>query len=315
MPTAPNLALLGDIGNPATESGYQSYRDFLLLQASRFERVFVLCGNHEYYSAGEFPVSFIQDRVRAICAMRPNLYYLERNAVVVDNVRVLGCTLWTNVDEDDRGSVSRVMRDYVEICVDDDSAEAILIQGENQKELADYEEKKQIILQKDRELEAITGIATPPEKLFKNLPKPEPFTPTRELQVIDTLRWHLRDVEWIQTELKQAAALGQTVVVLTHHAPLFQDELERDATSAAYATDLTQMFNPSQKDYLPIALWAFGHTHICSDQVLGHTRVVSNPCGYRGAMSRFRHKFVVDLGAPLQSQLSHPEFEHDVDLS
>ena len=45
-PTAPILALLGDIGSPLQPI----YRDFLLMQAQRFKAVLVLSGNHEYYS-------------------------------------------------------------------------------------------------------------------------------------------------------------------------------------------------------------------------------------------------------------------------
>jgi metallophosphoesterase superfamily enzyme len=43
------LCLLGDIGLPAgKECDANDYRDYLLKQASRFENVIVLTGNHEY---------------------------------------------------------------------------------------------------------------------------------------------------------------------------------------------------------------------------------------------------------------------------
>lgn len=40
-----SLALLGDIGYPSL----RDYEAFLLHQAQRFERIFVLAGNHEFY--------------------------------------------------------------------------------------------------------------------------------------------------------------------------------------------------------------------------------------------------------------------------
>lgn len=42
----PNLALLGDIGRPFEAS----YIDFLDAQAKKFENVFVVAGNHEFYN-------------------------------------------------------------------------------------------------------------------------------------------------------------------------------------------------------------------------------------------------------------------------
>ena len=46
VPKAPVLALLGDIGLAKTES----LEKFLLLQATRFEHVLFVAGNHEYYN-------------------------------------------------------------------------------------------------------------------------------------------------------------------------------------------------------------------------------------------------------------------------
>lgn len=45
-PEAPFLALLGDIGLTA-ESDYRTY---LLKQSEKFEKVFVIAGNHEFYN-------------------------------------------------------------------------------------------------------------------------------------------------------------------------------------------------------------------------------------------------------------------------
>ena len=42
---APYLALCGDIGNPATDA----YARILNEQAERFEKIFVIAGNHECY--------------------------------------------------------------------------------------------------------------------------------------------------------------------------------------------------------------------------------------------------------------------------
>jgi len=44
---APYLFLVGDIGYPASEN----YQKFLLAQSERFKGVFVVAGNHEFYTS------------------------------------------------------------------------------------------------------------------------------------------------------------------------------------------------------------------------------------------------------------------------
>lgn len=53
-----------------------------------------VAGNHEFYA---------YDRVQTIAEMREaavqqNVHFLENNAVVIDGVRFLGCTLWTDFE-------------------------------------------------------------------------------------------------------------------------------------------------------------------------------------------------------------------------
>ncbi len=71
---APVLALLGDIGDPGTEA----YADFLKCQATRFERVLVLCGNHEAYGR---TLEEAEHLIRDCCASVPGLTFLQHTAV------------------------------------------------------------------------------------------------------------------------------------------------------------------------------------------------------------------------------------------
>jgi len=87
---APYLALLGDIGRPSDPV----YCSFLLEQANRFQKVFVLPGNHEYYK------SSIQDAkidLAKACAQHPNLLQLDRTSMVIDGVRIVGATFWQRI--------------------------------------------------------------------------------------------------------------------------------------------------------------------------------------------------------------------------
>lgn len=105
--TAPYLALLGDIGDPWTET----YRKFLLRQAERFELVYVLCGNHEPYKRTNNQAN---EMVRNICKKIPDkLIHLDmtRHDFSKDIV-VLGCTLWSRVSETQRPTVGCFLADY-----------------------------------------------------------------------------------------------------------------------------------------------------------------------------------------------------------
>ncbi|MER2219624.1 metallophosphoesterase [Methylobacterium brachiatum] len=71
---------------------------------------------------------------------------------------------------------------------------------------------------------------------------------------------------------------GPTVVV-SHHAPHpvgIAPGYARDPLSAAFASDLTGVIGTGAPD-----LWVFGHTHHPVDRVVGATRLVANPHGYR----------------------------------
>ena len=71
---------------------------------------------------------------------------------------------------------------------------------------------------------------------------------------------------------------GPTVVV-THHAPSRQSLMDPNriqALDAAYASDLEAMIVQRQPE-----LWIHGHVHTPRDYMVGETRVVCNPRGYR----------------------------------
>jgi Icc-related predicted phosphoesterase len=71
-------------------------------------------------------------------------------------------------------------------------------------------------------------------------------------------------------------------VVVSHHAPTFvsvhemyrQDRL----MNGGYASDLSDFI----LDRPSIKLWVHGHMHTPSDYMMGETRVVANPRGYKG---------------------------------
>ena len=74
-PSKPYLLLGGDIGYP----NQQSYKNFLLDVSTQFEKVFILTGNHEYDNTEHSELFKVEDKVKNICGMRNNLFYLQKD--------------------------------------------------------------------------------------------------------------------------------------------------------------------------------------------------------------------------------------------
>lgn len=115
------LALLGDIGYPTRDT----YREFLLQQAERFETVLVVAGNHEFYAVGSVTPDYDETkaRIRSICSEAPknNLHFLDRTSLLYKGYRILGCTLWSHipVDTPDAALIEKSSSDYKKIFVID----------------------------------------------------------------------------------------------------------------------------------------------------------------------------------------------------
>lgn len=74
------------------------FRDFLKRCSFQFPHVVYVAGNHEFYH-GKWKAS-LQD-LRNECAKFPNVYFLERDVKVIDDVTFIGATLWTDCNKGD----------------------------------------------------------------------------------------------------------------------------------------------------------------------------------------------------------------------
>jgi 3',5'-cyclic AMP phosphodiesterase CpdA len=95
-PNADVLILAGDIGNLYK---YNQLQRFLEDVSKLFQYVLYVPGNHEYYRVNGVPeVSFrtLTERLLKLEASIDNLYILNGGSVVIDDVCIAGCTLWTN---------------------------------------------------------------------------------------------------------------------------------------------------------------------------------------------------------------------------
>ena len=76
----------------------QRYRDFFKRCSFQFPHVIYIAGNHEFYN-GKFYAGI--DYLREECAKYSNVYFLENNTKIIDDVTFVGATLWTDMNKGD----------------------------------------------------------------------------------------------------------------------------------------------------------------------------------------------------------------------
>lgn len=95
-----------------TQDRAQHFRDFFKRCSLNFPHVIYIMGNHEFYH-GKFYASI--DYMREECAKYPNVYMLENDTKVIDDVVFVGGTLWTNMNKRDpltMASIEHMMNDF-----------------------------------------------------------------------------------------------------------------------------------------------------------------------------------------------------------
>jgi predicted phosphodiesterase len=101
------LILAGDIGNPLT----MIYKDFIKEVSGKYEKVFVIRGNHEIYG---MTLEYCDDTIKKICESYDNVIYLQRTSFDIENtdIRIIGATLWTKIKDEERKDIQKYMSDY-----------------------------------------------------------------------------------------------------------------------------------------------------------------------------------------------------------
>lgn len=73
---------------------------------------------------------------------------------------------------------------------------------------------------------------------------------------------------------------NKKIIVLTHHAPSIKSCLniyKNDLTSSCFVSNLEDFI----QQHTNIVAWVHGHVHNHNDYMIGSTRIISNPIGYR----------------------------------
>jgi predicted phosphodiesterase len=88
------------------------FRDFLKRCSFQFPHVVYVAGNHEFYN-GRWKASL--DHLREECSKFDNVYFLERDTKIIDDVTFVGGTLWTDCNKGDPltlHALSDMMNDF-----------------------------------------------------------------------------------------------------------------------------------------------------------------------------------------------------------
>ena len=97
-PKADILILAGDIGRISRR---EQLENFLKSLCRNFKVVIYVLGNHEYYKVDNFPENTIEqckEILKDISKNITNLYVLDRSSIIIKDVCIVGCTLWTNTN-------------------------------------------------------------------------------------------------------------------------------------------------------------------------------------------------------------------------
>lgn len=93
--SAPYLIIAGDVGRLEK---FDKYSSFIKNICAEYKQVFLVAGNHEFYSNKE-EYDFLNMKLIKLASDISNLTYLNNNYVdMPGNIRIYGCTLWSHID-------------------------------------------------------------------------------------------------------------------------------------------------------------------------------------------------------------------------
>jgi hypothetical protein len=231
-----------------TELGFarrrsEMFHEFFERCATNFPHVIYIMGNHEYYHS-DFATALTD--MRRKLAHLSNLYILEREIKVIDDVTFIGGTLWTDMNNHDALTLYHMRTMMNDFRVIQNSAVPVHFRTQ------------------DGEFKTRVG----------------KFSPE------DAVSEHVKMKEYIQVVTAMLGKNPNKYVVVGHHSPSKKSTHEMYAhdtiMNGGYSSDMDEFII----DHPEIRLWTHGHTHHEFDYTIGETRIVCNPRGYHGYEER-----------------------------
>ena len=97
-PSADILILAGDIGSLYK---FEQFSQFIMDIAKLFVHILYITGNHEYYKIYGYDsetISELNNKLYTLENKIPNFHFLNRRSVKINDVCIIGCTLWSHID-------------------------------------------------------------------------------------------------------------------------------------------------------------------------------------------------------------------------
>jgi Icc-related predicted phosphoesterase len=247
-----DICVAADIGKPDPNNfmeGARSNRlvDFFTRCSFQFPHVIYIMGNHEHYH-GDFATTANRIRSMLESNLLSNVYLLDNEVRIIDDVTFIGGTLWTDMNQRDHTTLyhmTSMMNDFR--CV------------KNSRRTVSY-----------RTYEQINGVDNRERPIFKE--RVATFSPE------DAANEHDQFVSYIRHMIQ--GKFDTKYAVIGHHAP------SRLSTHPRYAHDtiMNGGYSSNLDEFIlthpQIKLWTHGHTHEDFDYMIGSTRIVCNPRGY-----------------------------------
>lgn len=227
------------------------YHGFMQRCSEKFPHVIFVLGNHEHYN-GDFAKT--EHHLKDVLSYLKNVYVLEKEIKVIDDVTFIGGTLWTDMNNGDQLTLYHMrtmMNDFV--CV------------ENSNKVVNY-----------KTYEQINGVDNRDKPIFK--------TRTARFSPEDAFEEHVKMKGYIQQIVE--GKWDQKFVVVGHHAPSRMSTHPRYANETIMNGGYSSSLDEFIMDHPQIKLWTHGHTHEDFDYMIGSTRVMCNPRGYINYESR-----------------------------
>lgn len=104
---APFLILAGDIGDPYSAE----YVSFIDNVSHKFDRVFLISGNHEYYG---HTIKETDKEIQNLASRYKNVHFLQNDVYHFphSDVSVFGATLWTHIPGNEAYFIRSMVNDY-----------------------------------------------------------------------------------------------------------------------------------------------------------------------------------------------------------
>lgn len=153
-PIADTLLIAGDLMPLNCIDRFSDFLDFL---SSNWEQVIWVPGNHEFY--GSDLSEFQEPRVEKI---RTNIHLCHRSSFQIEDITILGCTLWSRIDQDNQPMIQRSLQDFDKIDW-----------GDRKLNVDDYNSMHQKDLQflKDSNIDSSTVVITHHVPTLENYPR------------------------------------------------------------------------------------------------------------------------------------------------